>query len=273
MWNCSFRNSVDPRVAVADRRFAEHVYARYYSNLSKFEGKTLDSEADGRRERGNSLSGPGSNAEETVGVRTALPTLLALLGVRSILDVPCGDFNYMRAVLSAPPTPPGVAYTGMDIVSPLVEQLQATFGTGHSARIGQRGGRNSSGLGSSKRHRITFARFDLSLEYLWPADLVVLRDVLFHFDQPRALTVLRRVGLSGCKHALITTFPRGLNRVSARKYHAGRGFSSYASWNLEDEPFALPAPLLALGQDGSRPDRVMGLWPCASLAGRGRGPA
>ena len=65
--------------------------------------------------------------------------------------------------------------------------------------------------------------------------------------------------------SLVTYFPRVDNKAAARKYRAGRGFSSYASWNLEMAPFGLPPPLLSIGWDGSRADRVVGLWPCANL--------
>ena len=231
----------------SDPRFGEHVYARYYRNISSIAAKTLSSSTDGWKERGTSLSGPGSNAEETIGIRIVLPVLLPLLEVRSILDVPCGDFNYMREVLNA--TQHSITYHGMDIVNPLVLQLEATFGSATHA----------------SRHRISFSRFDLASGYLWPADLVVVRDVLFHFTEDRANDVLRRVAESGCRFALVTYFPRVDNKAAASKYRAGRGFSSYASWNLEQAPFGLPPPILSIGKDGARLDRVVGLWRCANL--------
>ena len=265
-WNCSFSNGQGVTANAwqggggkADFAFSENKYGRYYTNLSSITSKSLDSDPDGAAKRGVSLSGPGSNAEQTVGVRTALPVLLGLLGVRSIIDVPCGDFNYMRSVLTAPPTPPQLVYQGMDIVTTLVEQLQAAYGTeqGHAVS------------GNAKHHRISFARFDLSLEYLWPADLVVIRDVLFHFSASRVNEVRRRIALSGCRFALVTYFPRGNNKRSLSKFHPGHGFSSYASWNFEAEPFGLPPPLLTVGNDGPpcRGDgcRVMGLWQCSKL--------
>jgi hypothetical protein len=262
MWNCSFRNGAAIEQSTSDRmHFGEHMYAKYYRNLSSIARKTLDSAADGRKTRGNSLSGPGSNAEETVGLRAVLPILLSRLRVRSILDVPCGDFNYMREVLGADATPHGITYHGMDIVSALVQQLEATFGTTTEVRGGARQ--------HAKKHRISFSHFDLGSMYLWPSDLVIVRDILFHFTAARANDVLRRVGESGCRFALITEFPRADNRLQARKYHAGRGFSSYASWNLEQTPFGLPTPIVSIGQDGNRPDRVVGLWSCASLVNRG----
>ncbi len=61
-----------------------------------------------------SVSGAGSNLTQTAEVRRVLPGLLAELGCRSMLDVPCGDFYWMRLV------PLDVDYTGGDIVSDIV---------------------------------------------------------------------------------------------------------------------------------------------------------
>ena len=71
-------------------------------------------------------------------------------------------------------------------------------------------------------------------------------------------------------HVLITTFPGSNNQ--RKKFHPGLGFSSFMPWNLEDAPFGLPPPLLAIGRDGSTMGRdrgrVMGLWPCSALLAR-----
>jgi len=59
-----------------------------------------------------SRSGLGSDPEATVAVRAALPGLVRELGVRTLVDVPCGDFQWMRQV-----SLPGVErYIGLDIV-------------------------------------------------------------------------------------------------------------------------------------------------------------
>lgn len=63
-----------------------------------------------------SRSGRGSNLAETHAVRAALPPLCRELGAHSLLDVPCGDFHWMRLVEFE-----GVSYTGADIVAPLIE--------------------------------------------------------------------------------------------------------------------------------------------------------
>jgi hypothetical protein len=254
MWNCSYFNG--RQNVSSNHLYKETIYATYYTNLSLIQQQSLSSEVMSKRERGVGLSGPGSTAEETQGVRTALPVLINTFGIRSIIDVPCGDFNYMRAVLRSEALRAGVAYTGLDIVSSLINVLRTSY----------------SDPKSHAPHNLSFGRFDLSTQYLWPADLLIVRDILFHFDMKRVLEVLDRIDESGCRYALITYFPTHKASASNAKFRAGRGFSSYASWNLEDEPFRLPPPLLAIGRDGGSSDRVMGLWRCPLRPRQAGGP-
>jgi hypothetical protein len=70
-----------------------------------------------------SVSGGGSNLEQTAVLRAALPQVLGALGVRSLLDAPCGDYHWMRHVdLELE------RYVGGDIVTELVQRLEATHG-------------------------------------------------------------------------------------------------------------------------------------------------
>jgi hypothetical protein len=46
----------------------------------------------------DSKSGPGSSLDQTAVIRDRLPKLLAKLGIKSVLDIPCGDLNWMQHV-------------------------------------------------------------------------------------------------------------------------------------------------------------------------------
>ena len=72
---------------------------------------------------GVSRSGQGSDLEQTREVARALPGLLADLGVRVMLDAPCGDFYWMNHVDLA-----GIQYIGGDIVEELATDNTAKFG-------------------------------------------------------------------------------------------------------------------------------------------------
>src|SRR5664279_1649792 len=41
-------------------------------------------------------SGLGSTVQSTQAIREALPKLIAELQIRTLLDIPCGDFNWMK---------------------------------------------------------------------------------------------------------------------------------------------------------------------------------
>ena len=45
-----------------------------------------------------SKSGQGSDGGQTVAVAAALKRIAAAYGVRVLLDLPCGDFNWMKSV-------------------------------------------------------------------------------------------------------------------------------------------------------------------------------
>ena len=227
--HCMVRNHT---MQVAEGKYSEKVFSKHYSSI--------DLDLGQRSEMAN--SGTGSTLFGTRGIRAVLPTLIRLLGVRSILDTPCGDFSYMRHVLASPLLAGfNLSYVGVDIVLPLIVKLRQRFA--------------SSG-------RINFVHLDFMKQALWPADLLIVRDVLFHFDPRRVLKALKIFDRSGAKYLLTTMFPRRRNAISLKSFKAGHGFSSFYSINLLDEPFNLPPPLLAIGYDGDRAeiDRVVGLW-------------
>jgi 2-polyprenyl-3-methyl-5-hydroxy-6-metoxy-1,4-benzoquinol methylase len=77
----------------------------------------------GNRWRGKeSVSGPGSDSSQTQALSRKLPLLLREIKVRSILDAPCGDLFWMRDL-----DLDGLKYTGIDIVSELIEENQKRF--------------------------------------------------------------------------------------------------------------------------------------------------
>jgi hypothetical protein len=64
-----------------------------------------------------SVSGPGSTLEYTENIRREIPVILRDLRVKSMLDAPCGDYNWARHLQRD-----GITYIGGDIVEePLVE--------------------------------------------------------------------------------------------------------------------------------------------------------
>src|SRR5258705_8660567 len=61
-----------------------------------------------------SLSGPGSTSARAAAIRDDFLALVRRLGVRTLLDAPCGDFHWMAAL-----DLPVEHYIGVDIVPAL----------------------------------------------------------------------------------------------------------------------------------------------------------
>jgi hypothetical protein len=58
-----------------------------------------------------SVSGRGSTLAETRRLRTELPLLIREMQIKSLLDIPCGDLNWMKEVL-----PSIEQYIGAEVV-------------------------------------------------------------------------------------------------------------------------------------------------------------
>jgi hypothetical protein len=186
---------------------------------------------------GESRSGDGSTAEQTRLIRTALPTLLSSRSIATMLDVPCGDFNWMRLVDLS-----GVNYLGGDIVQALVDQDNQNYG---------RPGRE-------------FKRLDLLTERPPQVDLILCRDCLVHFSYEHIHTALENICASQSTYLLTTTYPEHpVNKDIPTGW--------WRTLDLTAAPFHFPPPELAIAEgcteaDGTLGDKTLALWRIADLA-------
>lgn len=62
---------------------------------------------------------------------------------------------------------------------------------------------------------------------------------------------------------LTTYYPHSRNAAEGSRFKPGLGMDSFWMINLQDKPFFLEMPLIAIGADGAAWDRnrVLGLWP------------
>jgi SAM-dependent methyltransferase len=183
-----------------------------------------------------SVSGPGSELDQTAVVRDALPALLAAHGVTSILDAPCGDFHWMQHVALG-----GIGYTGVDIVPALIARNHATYG--------------------SEARR--FACCDLVEGDLPRADLIVCRDCLVHLSYDETRRALDNFRRSGATWLLTTTF------TGDRANHD----IVTGDWRpimLHKAPYGFPTPVALIVEgctefEGRYPDKSLALWQLADL--------
>ena len=126
-----------------------------------------------------SVSGNGSEMQNTEVIRRELPVLLQKFDIKSILDIPCGDWNWMKSVDLC-----GASYIGADIVEPLI------------------------GLNKANYSEIDFRVLDLTTDDLPQVDLVFVRDCLGHLSNDNVLKALENVKRSGSKYLLATSFTK-----------------------------------------------------------------
>jgi hypothetical protein len=179
----------------------------------------------------SSVSGTGSDTRQTAVIVRSIPLLARELHALKLLDIPCGDFHWMRdADLS------GLDYTGADIVRALVAKNADRF-----ARPGVR-----------------FVHANLIDDPLPAADLILCRDCLVHFSFADARRALRNMIRSGARYVLTTTFPTRSENVDIRT-------GQWRPLNLERPPFSFPPPERLIEEqctewDGKYRDKSLGLW-------------
>lgn len=184
----------------------------------------------------DSVSGQGSDKMQTIEVSRRLPELVNALGVKTFLDLPCGDFHWfgkMKIKLDH--------YIGGDIVSEIIR-------------------RNNSLYGNEKRR---FIKINLLGDPLPKADILFCRDCLVHLSNKDILRAIHNIRNSEITYLLTTTFPlctENLDIVTG----------DWRVINLEKPPFSLSPPMQLINEkctegDGTYADKSLGLWKISDI--------
>jgi hypothetical protein len=185
-----------------------------------------------------SASGLGSEDAATATLRRELPQLFRRLKIETLLDLPCGDFGWMRRIDL------GLRqYLGGDIVAELVAENSRRYATADG--------------------RISFTHFDLLQDRLPAMDAILCRDCLVHLSFANVDRALQRFRSSGSRLLIATTFTD----------HDRNDDAVDGDWrmlNLERPPFHLPPPLALLNEGcteggGAYADKSLGVWSLAGL--------
>lgn len=156
-----------------------------------------------------SSSGPGSSIANTVEVRNLIQKVIVDYGVKSILDLGCGDWNWFKLIDLN-----GIEYEGWDAGQEMIIANQLHFG----------------------RDNVNFKTYDIILSEYPDVDLIICRDVLFHLPMSLAYKVIRKSKLA-CKYFISTSF---------REVPQNKGIGINNEWgyypiNLNITPFNLEA--------------------------------
>lgn len=183
---------------------------------------------ESRWESIESKSGPGSELRYTVRIRTGLEQLIRQLGIRSLLDVPCGDLNWIQHLL-----PRIDHYVGGDIVPEIIDAGRAKF------------------AGTPK---VEIRRLNIVSDKLPPADLLLCRDCLVHLPTASVRSALANIRRSAVRYVALTHFPE----ISP---NADIGAGGWRPLNLEEAPFLLPPAQFYLDDNYTPgPSKCIGVW-------------
>jgi SAM-dependent methyltransferase len=182
-----------------------------------------------------SVSGLGSEIDATAVLRAALPLLLRRLGVRTVLDAPCGDGGWIATADL------GVRVTGIDVVPDLIEALQRR--------------------GDFDRD---YLLADITCDPLPRADAILCRDCLVHFSFTNIARAVENFRRSGATWLITTTFQEWQTNLDCED-------GDWRSLNFERAPFAWGAPCELLNENcmeagGGWRDKSLGVWRLSDVA-------
>ena len=183
-----------------------------------------------------SVSGPGSSLKSTKKLRRELPKLLQELGARTLLDAPCGDFNWMKE------TQLGVEhYIGVDVVPDLIARNQELYGNDQTQ----------------------FLLRDLTRDELPRADVILCRDCLIHFSYRHFAAAIKNFKRSGSTYLLTNSYPGWLCNEDIPT-------GDFRPINLTEPPFNFPRPLKHIREKFEAEEvlffgKILGVWKLSDL--------
>lgn len=185
-------------------------------------------------ESDESRSGGGSTMMATKVIRSQLPEIIRDYSVKSMLDIPCGDYNWMKTVDK------GCEYIGADVVEELIESNKALYSS----------------------EKVQFRHLDLIHDDLPKVDLIFCRDCLQHLSYSDVMNAVNNIKRSGSSYLLVTSYHRTKKN---HDIHSG----DYRALNLLIPPFRFPKPLSVIEEKpkehNTEIDKTMYLFACDSL--------
>jgi SAM-dependent methyltransferase len=162
-------------------------------------------------------SGIGSTLANTKSIREWLPELIKTRKIKSILDVGCGDLNWMSKIEI------GIPYIGIDVVPDLIKKNIEIY---------------SFPFRPTKR----FLVLDATSDEVPKADLVVIRCVLYHLSYANITRIIKNVLASEPRYVLITN----CKGISVNRDSLDGG---YRKLDFTKPPFSFPSPSAIYNDD------------------------
>lgn len=175
-----------------------------------------------------SVSGTGSTLKKTKAIREFLNVFFKMHNIKSLFDVPCGDFNWLKQVNLS-----NINYVGWDIVKDLIDK-------------------NNEKCSSEN---IKFNVGDLINDKLPDSDMLLCRDCMIHLPNERVNAALKNIAKSNIEWVFLTTYP---NVTENKEIKEGK----WRKVNLEIAPFNLPKPVMIVDEEEKtwNSGKSIGVW-------------
>ena len=176
-----------------------------------------------------SRSGPGSTLDETQKLRESIKKIIKDKNIKSVVDIPCGDFNWMKEIVFN-----FESYIGGDIVKKAIEENNERY----------------------SNSRIKFIEFDIVNDEIPNGDLLIVRDIIGHFPIEDGVKILKNILNSKCKYLLSTTWAKKIGndwfpceKNDVHRENEGVDYGRFYPVNLMSNPFNLPNAEIYLEED------------------------
>ena len=176
-----------------------------------------------------SRSGPGSTLDETQKLRESIKKIIKDKNIKSVVDIPCGDFNWMKEIVFN-----FDSYIGGDIVKKAIEENNERY----------------------SNSRIKFIEFDIVNDEIPNGDLLIVRDIIGHFPIEDGVKILKNILNSKCKYLLSTTWAKKIGndwfpceKNDVHRENEGVDYGRFYPVNLMSNPFNLPNAEIYLEED------------------------
>jgi hypothetical protein len=126
-----------------------------------------------------SASGEGSELAYTIPLRNWLISKVPKLNIDTFVDAPCGDFNWMKKVVSEI----DVNYIGIDIVESIIKKNKEMY----------------------KKEKVNFFVANICKDVLPKCDILMVRDCLFHLSYKDINDFLKNIYNLDYKYLLTTS--------------------------------------------------------------------
>jgi len=183
-------------------------------------------------------SGDGSLPEQTKELIKNIPEIIKQYNINTLLDIPCGDFEYMKYIYSTIPN-----YIGGDISENVIKRNRELY-PGVNLQV-----------------------INLQTDPLPNCDCILVRDLFVHLTYDEIKNCLRNIKKHNIKYILTTTFTKTgvIRSVNWTNVIISPEYVFWQPINLEIEPLKFPKPLYLLNENCTEAnnkfnDKSLGLW-------------